>query len=112
LTASRSGLEYNDDLTAMQETYKAPSADLADDEIIQSASTNTLSVKNVNETLTYLQFLNTAEEFDPNAERSSMVRRDVERVPPCYRLLYQERKHIVVFPLKKLLRNLMRQYQN
>jgi hypothetical protein len=32
------------------------------------------------------------EEFDPNAERSSVVHRDIERVTSSNRLLYQEKK--------------------
>jgi hypothetical protein len=52
-----------------------------------------LNVKNLNEAFTYLEkFLNTVEEFDPNAERSSVVRRDVERVTFCYIYLCQEKK--------------------
>jgi hypothetical protein len=50
-------------------------------------------VKNLNEAFTYLEkFLNIVEEIDPNAERSSVVCRDVERVTSCYRLHYQEKK--------------------
>jgi hypothetical protein len=48
-------------------------------------------MKNLSETFAYLEkFLNVVEELDPSAERCSVVCRDVEGVPSCYRLLHQE----------------------
>jgi hypothetical protein len=58
-----------------------------------------------------LTFLNTLEEFDPKAERSSVVRRDVERVASCYTLLYQEKKHMFNFLLTNVSRKLIRHHQ-
>jgi hypothetical protein len=93
LIASHSEPMSNEDMTAMHEANKAPREDQDDDEIIQSSPTKTLNVKNLNEAFTYLEkFLNIVEEFYPNAERSPVIRRDVERVTSCYRRLSQERK--------------------
>jgi hypothetical protein len=38
------------------------------------------------------QFLNIMEQCDLNGERSSQVRRPIDRDTACYRLLYQEKK--------------------
>jgi hypothetical protein len=81
LTVSHSEPMSNEDLIVMQEANKAPREDQDDDKITQSPPTKTLNVKNLNEAFTYLEkFLNIVEEFDPNAERSSVVHRDAERV--------------------------------
>ncbi|CAK9821640.1 Tigger transposable element-derived protein 1, partial [Anthophora retusa] len=53
----------------------------------------TLTIKNMNEAFTHLdKFLTIMEEYDPNGERISQVRRAIEKDTACYRNLYQEKK--------------------
>jgi hypothetical protein len=58
----------------LQEANKAPSEGQHDDKIVQSPPTKTLNVENFNEAFTFLKkFLNNVEEYDPNAEGSSVI---------------------------------------
>lgn len=53
----------------------------------------TLTLKNMNEAFTHLEkFLNIMEECDPNGERISQVRREINNSTVCYRSIYEEKK--------------------
>jgi hypothetical protein len=56
-----------------------------------------LKGENFNEAFTYLKnFLDIVENYDPNAERISVVHRDGERVIYCHSLRYQRKKKVCV----------------
>jgi hypothetical protein len=87
----------NEDLLELQQSTVPFQAAETDEEVmVYPSPAKTLGIKRLG--LIFLkvdELVNITEEEDPNGERSSKVRRGVEKQLACYKVLYEEEKKAI-----------------